>query len=298
MTSDRTVRTGLTLLSLAVSAALLPAAPAVAAPPPRPDLKLNLDVTPTTMILGTRNLTVVTASVDNIGAAAVEDITVSFELPPGGEIIGDPSWQCDYATFVCTNIYGPVPPGGAAQLLRVYVGLPDAPSGTVVTIKATAATSAHEVTRSNNSGQVRTTYGYVADLSLSGADVRGSYETDIPTGGAEISPTFTAHNSGSSAADDLRLVVDVPAGFTPGEPYGAPGNPSPWLCEATATQVVCTAGPLDQKATSTVTVPMTAPAGTHDDRFAIRGELSTSGAQWRPWYNQADVLYHYVAPAV
>ncbi|MFG2166088.1 hypothetical protein [Micromonospora chersina] len=297
MNSDRTLRTGLTILSLAASAALLPAAPAVAAPPPRPDLKLNLTVTPTTMIGATENLAVVIATVDNVGAATVEDVTVSFTFPPGGEIVGDPSWQCDYTTFVCTNIYGPVPPGGTAEPLRVYVGLPDAPVGTVATIGATAATSAREVTRTNNSGQVQTTYGYVADLSLGGAgDPSGSYETDIPTGGGDIAPTFTAHNIGTAEAADLRLVVDVPAGFTAGQPYDGPGNPSPWACDVTATQVVCTAGPLAVEATSTVTVPMTAPAGVADDRFAIHGEISTSGGEWRPWDNGADAFYHYVEP--
>ncbi|MEW2331181.1 hypothetical protein AB0880_25650 [Micromonospora chersina] len=298
MTSDRTLRTGLTILSLAASAALLPAAPAVAAPPPRPDLKLNLTVTPTTMIGATENTAVVIATVDNVGAATVEDVTVSFTFPPGGEIVGDPSWQCDYTTFVCTNIYGPVPPGGTAEPLRVYVGLPDAPVGTVATIGATAATSAREVTRTNNSAQVQTTYGYVADLSLSGdGGASGAWETDLPTSGGDITPTFTAHNIGTAEAGDLRLVVDVPAGFTAGQPYDGPGNPSPWACDVTATQVVCTAGPLAVEAESTVTVPMTAPAGVADDRFAIHGEISTSGDEWRPWDNGADALYHYVEPA-
>ncbi|RQW99589.1 DUF11 domain-containing protein, partial [Micromonospora globispora] len=277
----------------------LPAGPAVAAPAPRPDLKLNLTVTPTTMIRNGENLAIVLATVDNVGAATVEDVTVSFKFPPGGEIVGDPAWQCDYTTFVCTNIYGPVPPGGTAEPLRVYVGLPDAPAGTVATIEATAATSTREVTRTNNSGQVQTTYGYVADLSLYGnADPSGTYEVDLPTSGGDVSPTFTAENIGSADADDLRLVVDVPAGFTVGQPYEQPTNPSPWLCDVTATQVVCTAGPLAVGATSTVTVPMTAPAGVNDDRFTIHGELSTSSEEWRPWDNGADALYHYVEPAV
>ncbi|MFI6331719.1 hypothetical protein ACIBBG_25855 [Micromonospora chersina] len=297
MTSDRTLRTGLTILSLAASAALLPAAPAVAAPPPRPDLQLNLTVTPTTMIRGAENLAIVVATVDNVGAAAVEDVTVSLNLPSGSEIIGDPSWQCDYTTFVCTNIYGPVPPGGSAEPLRVYVDLPQAAVGTVATIGATAATSAREVTRTNNSAQVQTTYGYVADLSLSAdGGPSGSWDTELPISGGDITPTFTVHNIGSAEAADLRLVVDVPAGFTAGQPYDGPGNPSPWVCDVAATQVVCTAGPLGVEAESTVTVPMTAPAGAADDRFVIHGEISTSGETWRPWDNSADALYHYAGP--
>ncbi|WP_319463150.1 hypothetical protein [Micromonospora sp. RTP1Z1] len=299
MTRNRTLRAGLVALSLsAASAALLPATPAGAAPAPRPDLKLNLSVTPNTMIGATENLAIVTATVDNVGAATVEDVTVSFTFPPGGQIVGDPAWQCDYTTFVCTNIYGPVPPGGTAEPLRVYVGLPDAPAGTVATIKATAATSAREVTRTNNSGQVQTTYGYVADLSLSSGP---QWETDIPADGGPIFPGFTASNVGSAPADDLRLVVDVPAGFTvAGEPQSDPTDPSPWLCDVMATQVVCTAGPLAEGGSSRVTVPMTAPAGTPDDRFAIHGQVSTSGAEWRPWDwdNGADANFHYVAPAV
>lgn len=297
MTSDRTLRTGLTLLSLAAAAALVPAAPAAAAPPSRADLQLTLTTTETLLDSYGRALAHVRATVDNVGAAPAEDATISFRLPAGSAIGGDPSWQCDYTTFVCTNIYGPVPAGGSAEPLSIYFELPVAPAGTVAMIEATVSTSAREITRTNNTAAVQTTYGEYADLTLfPGGDTGVWSETDISTDGGEINPMFTAKNEGTATADDVRVVVDVPAGFAVA---GTPTGSTAWQCDVSATQVVCVSGPLDPEGTASLTVPMTAPAGNADDRFSVHGKLTTSGFEWQvDSSNEADALYHYVAPAV
>lgn len=296
MTSDRTLRTGLTLLSLtAATAALLPAAPAVAGPPSRADLAIHLTTTETLLDSYGRALARVGVTVDNVGTAQAEDSTVAFQLPAGTAIHGDPSWQCDYTTFVCTNIYGPVPAGGSAEPLSIYFELPVAPAGTVATIQATVSTSAREASRTNNTAAVQTTYGQYADLFLfPGADTGGWAETDISSDGGEINPLFTAKNEGTAPADDIRLVVEVPAGFTV---TGTPTGDTAWQCDVSATQVACVSGPLAPEATVALTVPMTAPAGTPDDRFSVPGKVTTSGFEWQvDVRNEAAPAYHYVAP--
>ncbi|SBT51052.1 DUF11 domain-containing protein [Micromonospora auratinigra] len=295
MTSQRILRTGTTLLCLAAAATLAPTAPALAGPAPRADLRIGLSTTETQLDSYGRAVAVVRATVDNVGAAAADDATISFRLPAGTTIAGETLLRCDYATSVCTGSLGPVPAGGSAEPLRVYLALPMAPAGTVATIDATVSTTAREVTRTNNTAAVRTTYGRYADLSLyPGADTGVWAETDISPDGGPIQPLFTAKNNGTGPAADVRLVVEVPPGFTV---TGPPTGDTAWQCDVSATQVACVAGPLDPAATVALTVPMTAPAGNLDDRFSVPARVTTSGVEWRDDNgNDATADYHYVTP--
>ncbi|MCW3814583.1 DUF11 domain-containing protein [Micromonospora sp. DR5-3] len=294
MTSHRTLRTGLALLSLAASAALLPAAPAAAAPPPRADLQLTLTTT-SAMITSTGARVRLVAAVDNIGAAGVEDITVAIKAPAGSRIVGDPSWSCDYSTFVCTNIYGPVAAGGSAEPLRMYLELPAAPAGTVAVLAATASTSAREATRTNNTDEAAATYAYLPDLSLlPGPDGGPWTETEVATTGGSINPTFTVRNDGTGEAAELRLAVEMPAGVTPD--IAPPAGNTNWQCDLSGNLVVCTAGPLAAGGTASISIPMVAPAGTADQTFAVHGTVTTPSPQWRSDRADADVWFRYVEP--
>lgn len=288
----RLLGAGLTLLA---AAATVTATPVAAAAAGRADLRLDLTtVSSLAMIRPDRAEVVVRAAVDNIGTAGVDDVRISFKLPAGSSIVGDPSWRCDYTTFECVNIYGPVPAGGSAEPLQIYLGLPVGPAGTVATIAATASTSAREVTRTNNTDQVRTTYARTADLDLlPGPDTGVWGETDVPVEGGPLQPMFTVKNTGTATAQDLRLVVDRPAGVTlDGEPSGAG-----WACDLASTPLVCTAGPLAPDATTAVTIPMRAPAGTDDGRFGVPGRVITSSPEWlTDSNNEADVRYRYDGP--
>lgn len=290
MTSQRTLRTGISLLSLAAAAALVPAVPAVAAPAPRADLEIHLTSTDAITRGNNRAEVHIVATVDNVGAAAAEDATIRFQLPAGTTLNGEAAWQCD-AAFVCTYPYGPVPAGGTAEPLSLYLGVPDGPIGTDLTIGAAVSTNSREETRTNNAAQVQATYGVYPDLIMFG----DGYEMDVSTTGADVFPTFTVENRGSAQADDLRVVVDLPAGATV---FAEPSGPTPWQCDLAATPVVCVTGPLYQKDSASLTLPVTLPAGVADDRVAIHAKVTTSSPDWEVDSNdEASALYHYVAPA-
>ncbi|WP_433128641.1 hypothetical protein ACQPWW_02325 [Micromonospora sp. CA-240977] len=286
----RLLGAGLTLLTAAAAVAATPVAAAAAG---RADLRLDLTtVSSSALIRPDGAMVVVRAAVDSIGAAGVDDVRISFKLPAGSSIIGDPSWQCDYTTFECVNVHGPVPAGGSAEPLQIYLGLPAGSAGTVATIGATASTSAREVTRTNNTDQVRTTYALTADLDLlPGPDTGVWPETDVPVEGGPLQPMFTVRNTGTATARDFRLVVDRPAGVTlDGEPSGGDG----WTCDLASTPLVCTAGPLAPDATTAITIPMRAAGGADDERFGVRGRVTTSSPEWLiDSANEADVLYRY-----
>ncbi|MFI7577464.1 hypothetical protein [Micromonospora sp. NPDC049497] len=293
----RAFRSGVALLTLSTAALVgLPAGPAAAGPAPRPDLKVAL--VPVTTAVKTQNneaVTALRAEVTNVGTATVEDVTVAFKLPAGSAIYGDPSWQCDYATFVCTNIHGPVPAGGAAEPLRIYFSLPLAPAGTVATIGAAVSTSVRESATNNNTAQLKTTYADIADLQLSAGDAAGAgSETDVSIEGGPLLPTFTAKNVGTGTAQDLKLVVDLPAGVTvDGDPASDPGA---WDCATGTDQVICTAGPLAPEEVSSVTLALRAGPGAADERFAVPGTLTSSSPVWRVEPARSDANYHYVGP--
>ncbi|SCL37438.1 hypothetical protein GA0074692_4666 [Micromonospora pallida] len=276
----RPFRAGLALLAVAAGA-LLPA-PAVAAPS-RPDLRLTMSAT-VIMTGDTRAQTVVSAVVDNIGTVAAPDVTIAFQLPAGAWIIGDPSWQCDYVTFVCTDVYygGPeVPAGGSAEPLNIYFGMPVQPIGTVETISATISTSARESTTANNTGQVQTTHSLVPELQLVAArDDSVWRDIAVPATGGQFLPEFLVTNIGSGPTEDLRLVVQWPAGVTnDGAPTSDTGTI--WQCDFSPGLGVCTAGPLAPGGLASITIPMSAPAGTPGTTFAIGSEFSTSTPEWR-----------------
>ncbi|WP_200213490.1 DUF11 domain-containing protein [Micromonospora coerulea] len=291
----RIIRTGLAILALTVApAAVLPSGPALAAPPPRADLQLDLTaVTPVAMIQPDGALVHLRAAVNNIGAAGVDDLTVTLKPPAGSRIVGDPSWQCDYTTFVCVNIYGPVPAGGTAEPLSIYLSLPAGAAGTVATVSATAATSAREASRTNNTDRVSVTYQPIADLTLLPGDAGGVYpEVELPISGGDRAVTFTVRNDGTGTAQDLRLVIEWPEGVTRNiAPVAGTTN---WQCEFAATSVVCTAGPLAPGSTAGIYIPLTFPAGTLDQRIAVHGSVTTSGPEWQTDSNNvADAWFRY-----
>ncbi|MET8229684.1 hypothetical protein ABZS77_03270 [Micromonospora sp. NPDC005298] len=288
----RLLGAGLALLTAAAAVAATPVAASAAG---RADLRLDLTtVSSSALIRPDHAEVVVRATVDNIGAAGVNDVKVSFRLPAGSSIVGGPAWRCDHTTFECVHIYGPVPAGGSAEPLQIYLGLPLGPAGTVATIGATVSTTAREVTRTNNTDQVRVTYAHNADLDLlPGPDTGVWGETDVPLEGGPIEPMFTVKNVGTATARDLRLVIDRPAGVTlDGAPSGAG-----WACDLASTPLVCTAGPLAPDTTTALTVPMRAAAGTDGERFGVRGRVTTSSTEWlTDSNNETDVLYRYVGP--
>ncbi|MCM0673978.1 DUF11 domain-containing protein [Micromonospora phytophila] len=282
----RKIRTGLAAF-VVCAATVVASGPALAAPPPRADLRLDLTANPVAMLTTDQARAHVVAVVDNIGAVGVEGFTVTLAPPAGSRIIGDPSWQCDHTAFVCTH--GPVPAGGTAEPLSVHLALPVGPEGAVAAIGATAATTAREATRTNNTDRVDVTYQLISDLTLQGS---GYPDAGVPTTGGDGSVSFTVRNAGTGTAQDLRLVVEWPAGVTR---HLAPvGGTTNWQCEFAVTSGICTAGPLAAGATAGIYIPLALPAGTVGQEFTVRGTVTTSGPEWQTDANNvADVFYRY-----
>ncbi|MET7804148.1 hypothetical protein [Micromonospora chersina] len=284
----RLVRAGVALSALAAAVGLQPSA-AVAAT--GADLQLDLTASQT-MLWHDRAEVIVDAVVQNVGTADVADVTITYQLPPGGEIAGDPWWLCDYATLVCTYRYGGLAAGESVSL-PVYFSLPVKKEGTEARISATVSTTTAETTRTNNTDQVRTTYAQLPELYLRAGGPNDQWAVkDVPTTGGSIRPTFTVENTGTATAKDVTVVVDLPRGASfDGDTWGE-------LCTQTATSVSCQVGALGAGEYDFVTVPMVVGPGTAGDQFAVHAEASTTTAEWRPDGNPwADQPYQYVEPA-
>ncbi|MFC4148838.1 hypothetical protein ACFO0M_21490 [Micromonospora mangrovi] len=293
MTSQRIRRTGLTLLSLAASAALLPAAPAAAAAP-RADLTVHLTTTDAITRGNNRAEVHVVATVDNIGTAAAQDATVAFQIPAGTTLgSGEAAWSCD-AQLVCTYPYGSVPAGGSTGPLSLYLNIPDGPTGNPLTIGATVSTTSREVTRTNNTAQAQAVYGSFPDLGMFGDAGGGSSEMKVQTTGGQVMPTFSIENWGSATADDLRVAIDLPAGATA---VAQPSGPTAWQCDLAAAPVVCVSGPFYPKDTASLSLPIQLPAGTADEVVTVHAKVTTSSPEWEVnSSNEVTLSYLYVTP--
>ncbi|NJP31186.1 SdrD B-like domain-containing protein [Micromonospora thermarum] len=294
----RSVRAGvalLTLLTAAVAASPAVAAPVPAETAPSADLRVELTAS-TTIIRPERAQVVLDIAVDNIGAAPADDVRLALKLPSGGFIGGEPSWpwQCDYTTHVCVVTDGPLPAGGAAPL-NLHLELPVANEGATATLGATVSTSSTEATTRNNSDTAKTTYAEISDLSL----FPGEYDIALPLEGGPVQPTFRAENRGTEAAEDVKLVVDLPAGVTLDGTPGETWFPEPWRCGVTGARVECTLSRLVPGESSSVAIPARVGPGTADETFAIRGSVTTASPEWQTdLSNQAEVTYRYAAPPV
>ncbi|MGN9807627.1 hypothetical protein [Micromonospora sp. L32] len=288
----RLVRTGVALSALAAAACLQPSAAVAAGAATGADLQLELTASQTMLWGEDRAEVIVDAVVQNVGTAGVADVTIAYQLPSGGEIAGDPWWQCDYATLVCTYRYGALAAGESASL-NVYFSLPVKQEGAEARISATVSTTTPESNKTNNTDQVKTTYAQLPELALRPGGPSGPWgETDVPAEGGRITPVFTAENTGTATAKDVTLVVDLPPGASfDGDPLGG-------LCTATATSMSCPLGTLRAGAYSSVTVPMVVAPGAAGDQFTVHGEVSTTSAEWRPDPGDyANVMYRYVGSA-
>ncbi|MGY0007669.1 hypothetical protein [Micromonospora sp. I033] len=285
----RLVRAGVAVSAVAAAVGLQPSA-AVAAT--GADLQLDLTASQT-MLWHDRAEVIVDAVVQNVGTADAADVTITYQLPPGGEIAGDPWWQCDYATLVCTHRYGGLAAGESIRL-PVYFSLPVKKEGTEARISATVSTTTPETTKTNNTDQVRTTYAQLPELYLRAGGPNDSWAVrDVPTTGGPIRPAFTVENTGTATAKDVTVVVDLPPGASfDGDTWGW-GGP----CTQTATSVSCPVGALGAGEYASVSVPMVVGPGTAGDQFAVHAEASTTSAEWRPDGNPwADQPYQYVEP--
>ncbi|MEH0843623.1 hypothetical protein V6U81_14665 [Micromonospora sp. CPCC 205711] len=284
----RLVRAGVALSALAAAVGLQPSAAVAESAATGADLQLDLTASQT-MLWHDRAEVIVDAVVQNVGSASVDDVTITYQLPPGGEIAGDPWWQCDYATLVCTYRYGALAAGETTSL-NVYFSLPVKQEGAEARISATVSTSTPEITQTNNTDQVKTTYAKLPELALRPGELSGSWgETEVPAEGGPITPKFTAENTGTGTAKDVTLVVDLPPGASfEGDGFGG-------LCTVTDTSMSCPLGTLKAGEYASLTVPMVVAAGTAGDQFTVHGEVSTTSAEWRPDpSHDADVMYRYV----
>lgn len=288
----RSIRAGVALLTLLTAA--VTASPAAAEVTPSADLRLTLTSGSTGTIIRPERAEVrIDATVDNIGTSSAADVRVAFKLPAGTWIAGESPWpwRCDHTAITCT-LPEPLPAGGSVEL-SLYFALPMAKEGATATIEATASTSSTEASRRNNSDTVKTTYAEISDLSLS----PGSWDNVVPVEGGLIQPMFRVTNWGTDTAEDLKLVVDLPAGVTLDGSLGDNWDSGPWRCGVTGARVECSLPRLTPGEESRLTHSLRVGPGTADETFAIPGSVTTASPEWETdSSNQAEVAYRYGVP--
>jgi Domain of unknown function DUF11 len=272
-------RNGLALGAVAVfGAGLLPAAPAIAAPP-RADLVVAASVDPTEVV-ETGGWSTLTVDVRNAGARASQDLTLAFELPAGAWFFSEgfvipPSWQCDLlGTATCTH--APLAGGEVAEPLSVPVGLPTGTAGDAVTFTATAS-AGRESSLSNNTG--RATVRYVpgtVDLFFTG----GTSSQEL-IDGEQAYVSTNVRNAGTRASGDVTVTMPVPAGLTNSSVSGGG-----WDCAYGDTLAAgqpgwrCTRAPLAAGETSDwLNVSATVSGATPGDVLALDLTVSTTSAE-------------------
>ncbi|MFJ8577256.1 hypothetical protein [Micromonospora sp. NPDC093277] len=207
----RLLRSGLAVGTLAaLGAALLPAAPANAAPA-RADLLVAASVSPVE-VPASGGWSILTLDVRNAGTKASQNVSVAFTLPAGAWFATDgfvvpPSWHCDLlGTATCTR--APLAAGQVADPLAIPFGLPAGTAGDAVTVTATASAGAESST-TNNTGRASVRYiPSTVDLEFVPADTT---QAALPTGSVDVSTSV--RNTGNSPSGEVTVTIPVPTGM-------------------------------------------------------------------------------------
>ncbi|MFE9201943.1 hypothetical protein [Micromonospora sp. NPDC007230] len=222
-TRHHLLRSGLAVGTLAaLCTALLPAAPAGAAPA-RADLVVTTSVDPVE-VPASGGWSTLTVDVRNSGTKASQDVTVAFTLPTDAWFAADgfvvpPSWHCDLlGTATCTR--APLAAGEVADTLAIPFGLSAGTAGDVLTISATARTGAESST-ANNTGQASVRYiPSTVDL-----DVVPAATTQQLLTNEYVNASTSVRNTGNTPSGEVTVTIPVPAGMR-----GAETSSEGWDC--------------------------------------------------------------------
>src|SRR6266536_5024679 len=254
--------------TVAVAVAGLAWAGSAFAAPARPDLVVDVTVSPVEVTAAGGDVQVAIV-VRNVGSGAANDVKVKVRPPAGSSLAGDASssWQCDYGTWKCA--YGTLAAGGEAEVLTVPLRLPAASVGEVVTVSATVSTSSLETATTNNTDKAKVAYTAVADL---GVELIGD-GTDVSNLGGRQYAVVRVTNVGTAPVSDVRLTMDPPAGsWVQTENFPT----DQWTCDVTAAPWVCTQGALAPGESTVLVIPVMFPAGTSGDTMTMTATASTT----------------------
>jgi hypothetical protein len=274
--------------TVAVAVAGLAWAGSAFAAPARPDLVVDVTVSPVEVPAAGGDVQVAIV-VRNVGSGAANDVKVKVRPPAGSSLAGDASssWQCDYGTWKCA--YGTLAAGDEAEVLTVPLRLPPASLGDVVTVSATVSTSSLETATDNNTDKAKIAYTAVADLAV---ELTGD-GTDVSNLGGREYAVVRVTNVGTVSVSDVRVTMDPPAGawvqlenFTPDD----------WQCDVSAAPWVCNHAQLAPGLSSVIDIPVMFPGGTTGDTLTMTATASTTTPEKSLANNSAEVTFRYITP--
>src|SRR6266540_858059 len=274
--------------TVAVAVAGLAWAGSAFAAPARPDLVVDVTVSPVEVPAAGGDVQVAIV-VRNVGSGAANDVKVKVRPPAGSSLAGDASssWQCDYGTWKCA--YGTLAAGDEAEVLTVPLRLPPASLGDVVTVSATVSTSSLEHATDNNTDKAKIAYTAVADLAV---ELTGD-GTDVSNLGGREYAVVRVTNVGTVSVSDVRVTMDPPAGawvqlenFTPDD----------WQCDVSGAPWVCNHAQLAPGLSSVIDIPVMFPGGTTGDTLTMTATASTTTPEKSLANNSAEVTFRYITP--
>ncbi len=292
------------LSTAAVAVAGLTWASSAAAAPARPDLVVDVTVSPAEVPVAGGDLQLAIV-VRNVGSASANDVAVKVRLPAGSTLGGGepgalrtplvsaetadtPFWQCDFGSmWRCT--YGAVAAGSQAGTLSLPVRLPPASVGDVATVSATVSTSSLEAPTDNNTDKAKVAYTSVANLAMELLFA----DTEVSSLGGRSSVQARVTNVGTAEVADVRLTMDPPPGgrvqlenFTTDE----------WQCDVSAAPWVCTRGALAPGAVAYLNIPLLFSPGTSGDTMTMTATVSTTTLERSLANNSAETTFRYITP--
>jgi hypothetical protein len=145
-------------------------------------------------------------------------------------------------------------------------------------VSATASTSGHETSKTNNTAKARVTYTSVADLAMPSMQAD---PTDVSNLGCRTFLHILIANDGTVDATDVRVTVNPPPGSRVQEETF---DPFEWQCDLAAAPWVCTRGaltPINQPdgQYAVLLIPVLLPAGTTGGTVKITATVSTTSPE-------------------
>jgi uncharacterized repeat protein (TIGR01451 family) len=185
-----------------------------------------------------------TFTTKNNGPADSGPVTVTNKLPAGLEFVsGGPG--CSYAAgsreVTCTIA---TLPSGQQNVSEITVKPAPGTSGQVINNTATVDTPTTDPVPSNNSSTDALSVTPVADLTMT-----ATLAPPKPKAGETATLTLKVHNNGPNAATGVKIVNQVPAGFTITE--------LPSQCTAVGQTVTCTLGEIGNGEDKSVAIKLT-----------------------------------------
>jgi hypothetical protein len=278
---------------------------ASAAPPPRPDLVVEVTVDPAELPAA-GGLVRAEILVRNVGSGSADDVTVKIRPPAGSTLAGEgevpplplamaeaeePSsgWQCDYTEWRCT--YGTLAAGRQAQAFGVPLRLPAERVGDTATVSVTVSTSSHETATDNNTNKAKVVYTAVADLAV---ELLGEGWSDVSNLGGRAYVQARVTNVGTAPVSDVHFTIEPPPGtWLQAENFDPSGE---FDCDISGAPWTCTRGTLGPDAIAYLNIPLMFPGGTSGDTMTMTARASTTTTERSLANNSDEFTFRYITP--